>query len=388
AKLMIALAAAKGWDRCKITGSEAFCQIAVQLAREAGLVVTNAPDAPVDVGEGMPRADARSRLPVIPDTPWQVEVNIDDLQQSARGAAAQFKRRKQALANAQREEAGRLRALLGRSRTPFAQALRQGLQLHHDDERRTLKEQRAVTPEIPIPPLSGLHRRVRAARRWLRDKTSLMSVAHPSQSVLPDHTACRQMWLAIALQERGATGQGDDDSMAELPDKHLRNTRLTATGEVLFAHRDAADNVVGFEVAFESSEADAGTGFAAGGQRTAWILGDAATAQRAVVTNYASEAFQMAQDEDRDDTLYISVGGAIGAHAREILAGLLSDKIVLACSVNDTSDEALLREVQRIAPQAEWMAAASGVAPYRLPETGELPDEEPADYGPDTDHGM
>ncbi|SEQ89362.1 Relaxase/Mobilisation nuclease domain-containing protein, partial [Loktanella sp. DSM 29012] len=32
AKLMIALAAAKGWDRCKITGSEAFCQIAVQLA--------------------------------------------------------------------------------------------------------------------------------------------------------------------------------------------------------------------------------------------------------------------------------------------------------------------------------------------------------------------
>ncbi|SEQ88374.1 hypothetical protein SAMN05428995_11512, partial [Loktanella sp. DSM 29012] len=388
AKLMIALAAAKGWDRCKITGSEAFCQIAVQLAREAGLVVTNAPASPIDVSEGRSRADARSGLPDIPDTPWQVEVNIDDLRQSAQDAAAQFKRRKQALANAQREEAGRLRALLGSSRTPIAQALRQGLQLHHGDERRTLEEQRAVTPEIPVPPLSGLHRRVRAARRWLRDKTSLMSTANPSQSVLPDHTACRQMWLAIALQERDATGHSDDDAPAELPHKHLRNTRLTATGEVLFAHRDAADNIVGFEVAFESSEADAGTGFAAGGQRTVWTMGDAATAQRAVVTNYASEALQLAKDEDRDDTLYISVGGAVGAHAREILAGQLSDKIVVAYSVNDTSDEALLRDLQRIAPHAERIAAVSNEALNRSADVGELQDKDQANYGSDTDHGM
>jgi hypothetical protein len=79
-------------------------------------------------------------------------------------------------------------------------------------------------------------------------------------------------------------------------------------GNVLFAHRDSAGNILGFEV-----KGGTWSGFAKGGQKTLAVYGsDPARRDPArIVVESGIDALSLAQIEQRRDTLYVSTGGAI-----------------------------------------------------------------------------
>jgi hypothetical protein len=151
-----------------------------------------------------------------------------------------------------------------------------------------------------------------------------------------DHTAARQAWMTAKpgiigfLQNRGILN-------ATLARPGFQSEiRADARGNALFANRDAAGNVVGFEISNNGFK-----GHPKGCQRTLAVLGSA-SARRIVVTESGLDALSVAQLEGREDTRYVSLGGAPGRRAfdelRRLAAG--ADLVVIGTD-NDAAGEAI-----------------------------------------------
>jgi hypothetical protein len=80
-------------------------------------------------------------------------------------------------------------------------------------------------------------------------------------------------------------------------------------GNLLFAHRDPAGNVTGYE--YKGAKA---AGFAAGGKRQLYATGESEAPARLVIVESGLDALSKHALEGRGDTLYVSIGGALSAH--------------------------------------------------------------------------
>ncbi|MBF0268781.1 MAG: relaxase/mobilization nuclease domain-containing protein [Alphaproteobacteria bacterium] len=161
-------------------------------------------------------------------------------------------------------------------------------------------------------------------RRALRPHLANVDAAAPPQAAQErkrDHTAARQGWnmaktiVPSYLLERGITE-------ATLTAYARDQVREDGRGNVLFAHRDQAGNVLGFEV-----KGPNWSGFAKGGQKTLAIFGTSdsrKSALRIVLTESGIDALSLAQMEGRADTLYVSTGGGFGKRTLEEVKALVA----------------------------------------------------------------
>ena len=135
-----------------------------------------------------------------------------------------------------------------------------------------------------------------------------------------DHTAARQAWMSAEpltstyLRERGIRAE----TLAVYAQDQIRQDWR---GNVLFAHRDQFENVVGFEVKSKNW-----AGFAKGGQKALGVYGASEARQHAVrivIVESGVDALSLAQIEGRRDTLYISTGGSVGQRTIAELKALI-----------------------------------------------------------------
>ena len=199
------------------------------------------------------------------------------------------------------------------------------------------------------------------ARNFLRPMAGdhpmppLPSGAQPlTQPERADHTDARRAWsTARSGASQFIANRGIDQATAGL---FADEVRVDARGNALFAHRDAADNVVGFEI-----KNDGFSGFAKGGRKALALFGPR-NAQRIVVTESGLDALSVAQLERlqgrRDPTLYVSTGGAIGARALDQLADLALGRTVALALDADPAGQVMAERISgRIAPVAREIVA-------------------------------
>ena len=95
--------------------------------------------------------------------------------------------------------------------------------------------------------------------------------------------------------------------------RHADQVRIDSYGNMLFAHRDAQGNLRGYEI-----KGRAFSGFSKGGQKRLFAVG-ATHPLRIAILESGLDALSMMQYEQRDDTLYVSTGGAPGRRTLEQL---------------------------------------------------------------------
>lgn len=171
-----------------------------------------------------------------------------------------------------------------------------------------------------------------------------------------DHTAARQAWMTARpgligfLQNRGILNATIARFQSEI--------RVDSRGNALFAHRDAAGNLVGFEMKNHDF-----AGFAKGGQKTIAVFGPA-FAKRIVVTESGLDALSAAQIEARDDTRYVSFGGAPGRRAFDELRRLAvgADQVVIGTD-NDAAGDAIAARIRTALADIPRLAVTDGKPP-------------------------
>jgi len=171
-----------------------------------------------------------------------------------------------------------------------------------------------------------------------------------------DHTSARQAWMTAKegtvgyLQNRGILRSTIQRFQSEI--------RIDSRGNALFAHRDAAGNVVGFETKNHDF-----AGFAKGGQKTIAVFGPATT-KRIVVTESGLDALSLAQLEARDDTRYVSLGGAPGRRAFDELRRLAAaaDQVVIGTD-NDAAGDAIAVRIRAALAGMPGLAVTAGKPP-------------------------
>jgi hypothetical protein len=184
-------------------------------------------------------------------------------------------------------------------------------------------------------------------RQFLRSYLDGQYAAQPSAPLEQDHdhTAARQAWAAAEvafptyLQQRGI----DRTTVQALARDQVRQD---LRGNVLFAHRDQAGNVVGFEV-----KGRTWSGFAKGGQKTLAIFGTAEARQQAariIVVESGIDALSLGQMEHRRDTLYVSTGGAVGRRTLDELRRLVERHPQAAVALGFDNDEAGRNLTERV----------------------------------------
>jgi hypothetical protein len=193
---------------------------------------------------------------------------------------------------------------------------------------------RPLIGELPVAPVSG----------------GVRPLVNPPAA---DHTDARQAWMTAKpgligfLQNRGILNA----TIA----KFQSETRVDPRGNALFAHRDAFGNIVGFEMKNHDF-----AGFAKGGQKTLAVFGPAA-ARRIVVTESGLDALSAAQLEARDDTRYVSLGGAPGRRAfdelRRLAAG--ADQVVIGTD-NDAAGGAIAERIRAALTDMPGLAVTDG----------------------------
>jgi len=242
-----------------------------------------------------------------------------------------------------------------------------GLDRHHRDRRRQQREAVPRVSAVAAVPLSARDRRERGARQVMAGRGADEAAAGEAGVLLThDHTACRQLWAAadaIAPQTAGMDRKAIDAVTRGDP---ARDLRVMPDGLMLFAHRDAASNVVGFEMARQMADGEAASAFAAGGRRAGWTTGDPVRADRLVLADWAATAARLAADENRRDTTYLSLGGAWDAAIAARIASLRSGDG--ACDVVIAmADDALAEKVMALLPGAVRLDAPGPNVPgHRL----------------------
>ena len=140
-------------------------------------------------------------------------------------------------------------------------------------------------------------------------RRSVPAPTRPSAKPGPDVTAARQRYAT------GAKPEGDHAyaQARGIPAQVLRQAQDVRIdrqwGNLLFAHRDGAGNVTGYE--YKGAQAG---GFAAGGRRQLYATGQGEEPARIVIVESGLDALSKQALEGRGDTLYLSIGGALAAH--------------------------------------------------------------------------
>ena len=120
-------------------------------------------------------------------------------------------------------------------------------------------------------------------------------------------------------------------------------------GNAVFPHQDR-QGWCGAEVKNEGF-----TGFLSGGEKGLWMSDGIARAERLVIVESGIDAMSHAQLSDRRDTGYVSIGGSLSEHQRELLRGMLAkaDKRWVEVVVGTDRDKAgrgLASEIAKLAP--------------------------------------
>lgn len=358
ARLMVAMAKAKGWSDCDVEGSPDFLRAIARAAAEAGLRLTGVPDEiAADVAAEIAGRSAAPDGAFITDVtaypaatgPGPAHAAADAAREAVAVMRQEDQAHRAALAASQAADRDELAETMGNDASPLANAVKLGLDMHHRDQRRQRRESRERRPTLETVPLSAQDRRRRAAWRVLTGSDAAAS-REMDASALPqlDHTACRQLWAAadvIAPQTAGmdrrkidATGYSDQ----------ARDLRVLPDGTILFAHRDQAHNILGFEIARQAVDGTIQSAFAQSGRRTGVMFGDPATATRLVISTWAADAKVLQAHEDRSDTIYLSLGGRVDADTTARVQDFAADRAVVIAM----GDENLARDLTARFPDA------------------------------------
>ena len=172
-------------------------------------------------------------------------------------------------------------------------------------------------------------------------------------------TADRQQVLAVWMTLQPAQGRHpylENErglSPATLADpRFIGMVRQDAKGNAAFPHYDKL-GLAGYELKNKGF-----TGFSKHGSKAIWHSANLATAPRVVIVESAIDAMSHAQltGESEKDIAYLSTGGSMSAHQRELVRGVLAKaagrgaEIVLAAD-RDEAGQKLMQEVARLAPE-------------------------------------
>lgn len=123
--------------------------------------------------------------------------------------------------------------------------------------------------------------------------------------------------------------------------------RMDRKGNVLFAHTNDSGQVVGYEIKGREF-----SGFSKGGVRTLCRMGPSAgQPEKIALTESGIDALSLAQIVGRQDTLYLSTGGALGPHtlaAIKAVAAKYPEAEILLGFDNDLAGEGFAANVERI----------------------------------------
>lgn len=121
-------------------------------------------------------------------------------------------------------------------------------------------------------------------------------------------------------------------------------------GNLLFAHRDAAGTVIGYE--YKGAGA---AGFSSGGRRGLYVTGEVEAPVRIVITESGLDALSVQALEVRDDTLYASIGGALAPHQVEQIGELVrrhQGAEVIAAFDRDSAGDRYTEKLREALPEA------------------------------------
>jgi hypothetical protein len=189
----------------------------------------------------------------------------------------------------------------------------------------------------------------------------------------PEFTPQKQPWRAASAAERrppieafAAASVVESSPYLHargLRPETLRDARFAGTwrqdarGNVLFAHKDEAGAITGFEVKNRGF-----TGFAAGGTKTAWQSVAGPGDRALVVTESAIDALSYHQmhREGGATTRYLSTAGALSGRQVELLgrsiAQMASASWVVAATDADAAGDKLAHQIREIAARHRHVA--------------------------------
>lgn len=127
--------------------------------------------------------------------------------------------------------------------------------------------------------------------------------------------------------------------------------RIDQRGNAAFPHYDAS-GLAGYEL-----KNDGFTGFSSGGTKAVWHSGNLMHAARVVIVESAIDALSHAQMTGDTGAAYISTGGAMSGHQRDLVRSALAKvsargaEIVLATD-NDEAGRTLAGQLRELAPEA------------------------------------
>lgn len=196
-------------------------------------------------------------------------------------------------------------------------------------------------------------------RPWLLSGTSFSYRPHQSEIEKPEPTTRdRQQVLAAWMLMRPAQAQGRHhylENGRKLKPETLADPRFVSVvwtdgkGNAVFPHYDG-QGLAGFELKNEGF-----TGFSRNGRKAVWGSGNLAHASRVVLVESAIDAMSHAQLCQDKDAAYLSTGGSMSNHQRELVRSVLvktagrGAEIVIATD-NDEGGEKLAEELSRLVP--------------------------------------
>ena len=170
-------------------------------------------------------------------------------------------------------------------------------------------------------------------------------------------TADRQQVLAVWMTLQPAQGHHpylENErglSPATLADpRFIGMVRQDARGNAAFPHYDKL-GLAGYELKNKGF-----TGFSKHGNKAIWHSANLATAPRVVIVESAIDAMSHAQLTGEQDVAYLSTGGSMSAHQRELVRGVLAKAagrgaVIVLAADRDEAGQKLMQEVARLAPE-------------------------------------
>lgn len=169
-------------------------------------------------------------------------------------------------------------------------------------------------------------------------------------------TADRQQVLAVWMTMQPAQGRHpylENErglSSATLADpRFIGMVRQDAKGNAVFPHYDR-QGLAGYEIKNKGF-----TGFSKNGTKAVWHSANISTAPRVLIVESAIDAMSHAQLTSEKEVAYLSTGGSMSEHQRDLVRGVLAKatgrgaEIVLATD-RDEAGRKLMQEVMRLAP--------------------------------------
>jgi hypothetical protein len=214
----------------------------------------------------------------------------------------------------------------------------------------------------PGSTLNEAHDAFRAILDRLNAEQTPTDETQPEYASRYDHTEARRRWEeAPFLQDQRTLTEDRGISKATLL-RFRDAVRVGVDGALYFAHRHPeTGDIQGFEQSAGQARSSNTVRFAKGGVKTLCVLGDPSTACRMVVFESGLNALALAELEARNDTLYVSTGGSLGAKTLKALATLAETRKVLSGFDNDLAGDALHEHLLDLLPDTRRHAPPSQV---------------------------